>query len=587
MKTALFTIIILLNIIRPVSAQRNEEILKPERVYLHTDRDLYIAGEYLFYTLYLQGNPGKMSKYAYLIIRDKNNSYASNIRLEINDQMAFGSIYLPDTLSSGIYQIVCYTNCMRNEVEEAYFKKEIAITNRFDEKIDLFPDTVPGISSISSSQYSGIINVNENLTIHLDKQVFSQREKISLSIESNNIPNDSIVHFSVSISEILAGITTGPSISEYFGNNHITSNTGESNQDHCRFFPEIDGPILQGEVSSMSQSVEGKDTIKIKATNSVKNYTLLVSAIDSIVNMQVTTTDSSGSFVFFLNPYYDGKELIVRLKENVNSTIIPDDKFRLIHPFSPSDMYNVPGMKDYMKRIGKIARVRKFYSKPAAIITEKKFLPSMTIPRIYYKQYYTIYPSDFLELPDFIEISKEIVPALKVRKTGDKFVSGFLNLQYQTKINDEPAIFLDGVPIDDVNQIINLGTSKIKRIESIPVNRHYGEMSFSGILAIFSKDLEINNIQFKTPTIKYQSLSSQPHTKPESFKQIDNSKHIPDLRQLLLWEPEITLKKNEKHQIECYASDLQGQYQINIQGITSKGNPVSGTATFVVQFKSN
>jgi hypothetical protein len=274
----------------------------------------------------------------------------------------------------------------------------------------------------------------------------------------------------------------------------------------------------------------------------------------------------------------------VRLKENVNSAIVPDEKFSLFQTFTPSGKFSIPGLRDYLIRISKIAQFQNFYSNQPSIITKKKFLPSKTIPRVYYKQYSTVYPSDFLELPDFIEISKEIVPALRLRKTDDKYVSTYVNLLNQSSINAEPTIFLDGVPIDDVNQIINMGSARIERIESLPVPRAYGELSFSGILAIFSKDREINNIQFKTPTIKYQTLSSESYTKPEAFKPVDNSKHIPDLRQLLLWEPEIILGKNEKRQISCYASDLQGKFRINIQGITSDGNPVSGSAVFSVKF---
>jgi len=583
MKTVLVTILLFLNTFLSVSAQKNDELLKPERVYLHTDRNIYIAGEHLFYTLYLHGSPGQISNFAYLLLRDRHNHSAANVRLEINNQIAFGSLFLSDTLSSGIYQIVCYTNCMKNEGEEAYFYKEIIIVNRFDEKMNLF--TGPGnaaASDTSFAQNTGIIKTTENLIIHLNKLEFDQREKISFSLESNFLPDDSIAHLSVSISEILPGIPVEPSISEYFGNSHKNSDMGVLNRNQCSFVPEINGPVMQGKVLPMTLS----DSINTNARNPIKNYTVLVSTVDSIVNMQFTTTDSLGSFSLILNPYYNGKELIVRLKRNVNSTIFTDDKFSIIQQFTPSGLFNVAGLKDYIIRTGRIAQIQKFYREQTAIITEKEFLPSKTIPRVFYKQYSTIFPSDFLELEDFAEISKEIVPLLKVRKIDGKFVSGYQDLQDQTHINIEPTIFLDGVPIDDVNQIINLGSSKIKRIESLPETRFYGEISFSGILAIFSKDLEINNIQFKTPAIRYQALSSQSYTKPEPFKPTDNPNHFPDLRQLLLWEPEIILKKNEKKQIECYASDLQGIYRINIQGISFNGSTVNGSAVFIIQSKS-
>jgi hypothetical protein len=112
-------------------------------------------------------------------------------------------------------------------------------------------------------------------------------------------------------------------------------------------------------------------------------------------------------------------------------------------------------------------------------------------------------------------------------------------------------------------------------------------MSITGILGIFSKNLEINNIQFKTPTIRYQSLSSQSYTKPEYYKPSNLKEHIPDVRQVLLWDPDITLHYNEIHQIEFYTSDLQGNYRISIQGITSNGLAVNGAAIITVKSNSN
>ena len=541
----------------------------------------------MFYSLYLQGNAGQMSKYAYLIIRDQNNTFVINSRLEINNQVAYGTVPLSDTLNTGIYQIICYTSCMRNHSEELYFNKEIVIANRFDKKLNLFPDSLNVLKADTSvSQDSVNKSDNGNLVLRIDRKVFYQREKISFSIETGSIPGNLTTRLSVSVKEIIQGIPTLPSIYEYFNNTTKWENKVESKESLCRFTPEINGAVIEGNVLKLSGQANQSDSVKNIDAGLPPPYTLLVSTTDSIVNLQYTSTDSSGSFRIHLSPYYEGKDLFIRIKENVKATIQTENKFNLIQPFYPSGNFNVPGFRPNLLRSENIVQVQKFYNLQQSITTLKEFLPGGIVPRIYFRDYSTVFPSDFIEMNDFLEISKEIVPALKVRKVGDKYVSGYINFQDQANKTEEPSFFLDGVPIDDVNQILSLGTRQIKRIESLPFNRYYGDMTFQGILALFSKDLLINRIEFKTPTIKYQSLSSQSYTKQELYKPVDVNSHIPDMRQLLLWDPDIVLKKSEKKQIEFYASDLQGKYLINIQGITNTGEPVNCSATIVIQSRS-
>jgi len=579
MKKVLYAFLILFNSFFSVIAQNNNGSLKTEKIYLHTDRDTYISGEYLSYKLYIDGNPGQLSKYAYLIIRDKNNSYVTNVRLEIIDRVAFGTLFLPDTLSTGIYQMICYTNCMRNYPEETYFNKEIVIANRFDKKLNYFTDSLNIKTQDAANTENDVSSrANENLIIHPDKLTFSQREKISFSIESGKTSDNIISNLSVSVSEIVPGISRVPSISEYFHNISIREKALEPKENVCYYYPEVYGPVIQGRVLTESHSDNKLDSVNPGNSAGTKNYIVLISTADSIVNMQYTKTDSLGSFRIHLNPYYEGKDLFIKLKENAEATIDPDNKFILNQPFYPSEKFNIAGIRNALLRGSSIVQIQKFYNKQATITDVKDFYPGKIVPRVYFNHYSTIFPADFIELNDFIEISKEIVPALKVRKTGDRYVSGFINFQDNINRNAEPEIFLDGVPVDDISQIINLGTSQINRIETLQVTRVFGEMYFSGILAVFSKNILINKIQFKTPAIKLQALLSQAYSKPELFKPTENRRHIPDLRQLLLWEPEIILQKNENQQVECYASDLPGKYRINVQGITSDGFPVNGSA---------
>jgi hypothetical protein len=475
---------------------------------------------------------------------------------------------------------------MRNEGEDSYFTKEIIILNRFDKKLERFDSTLY-INPSANYAITDSVNKaeNENLLIRLDKQIYKTREKVNFSIDAGNIKDDSIIKLSVSVSEIIPGSRNEPSITGYFSNSGKSEKAGESGQKQYKYQAEIKGTIIDGRIvpvqHSDNQSLYGNKNDKADTMS----YTVLVSTPDTIANMQYTATDSSGSFRFLLNPYYEGKELIIRLKENESAVIDLDDKFKINKPYIPSDLFTGPGVRPYLIRSLKISEVQRYYTERFEINTGNKIEHNMAIPRVYYNPYSRVFPADYLPLPDFIEISRELLPALKVRKLNDNYVSSFIDIKNKDIPSIEPVIFLDGVPIDDVNQIINLGTNEIKRIELLPVIRYYGEMPLSGILAVFSKNLEINNIQFKTPTIRYQSISSQSFTKPDHYVP-DNNNHVPDLRQVLLWDPEIQMYNKEKLQIECYTSDLHGKYRISVQGLTSGGLPVNGSAIFTVKSKS-
>jgi len=446
-----------LNCYCPGIAQDNSLAPETERIFLHTDRNVYMTGEYLYYKLYLKGVIGRESKYAYLVIRDIQNVPVTQIRVEINNQTAFGSIYLSDTLHSDIYQMVCYTNCMRNSGEDSFFNKEVVIANRFDKEFSLLNNPFhDDSSSVFHNQSLECTTGNENLIIHLGKEIFDQREKVIFSVEPQDINKYSLLEFSVSISEIAPDISAEPSISEYFNKVFEASPNEEPVQNQCNFLPEINGTVIKGQISTsqFNSNLAANHSEDIKINNEF--YTLLVSARDSLVNMQYAKTDSLGKFSFFLNPYYEGKELFMQLQEKVNAVIEIDDKLRLTKPFTPSVRFNMPGIRDYMNRSKNILEVQRYYSEKPLLIFENEFQPATTIPRVYYKPSLSVLPEDYIDLSDFIEISREILPSIKVRKSNDNYILSFTGTLEKSYNNYKPIIFLDGVPINDTNRILHI-----------------------------------------------------------------------------------------------------------------------------------
>ena len=127
----------------PLQAERWGVSSNPrETLFLHTDRDLYVAGENLFFDLSLFSEPNSRagsSGFAYIALRN-NQGTIKRITVALDRQSANGELYLPDTLSSGYYELVAFTNWMRNAGEEWYFRKPIFVANRFDTTLEaLYP----------------------------------------------------------------------------------------------------------------------------------------------------------------------------------------------------------------------------------------------------------------------------------------------------------------------------------------------------------------------------------------------------------------------------------------------------------------
>src|SRR5579863_1330031 len=104
-----------------------------EKIFVHTDKEFYLAGEICWFKFYLvdaNGNhPLDLSKVAYLELMDKDNRPVLQSKIGLRDGHGDGSVYLPLALRSGHYKLRAYTSWMKNFGVNGFFEKNLTVVN--------------------------------------------------------------------------------------------------------------------------------------------------------------------------------------------------------------------------------------------------------------------------------------------------------------------------------------------------------------------------------------------------------------------------------------------------------------------------
>ncbi|RYF95020.1 MAG: hypothetical protein EOO00_04830, partial [Chitinophagaceae bacterium] len=78
-----------------------------EKIYLHTDKAMYVAGEIVWFKVYTvdaaTNRSLDFSKVAYVEVLDRNNKPVLQAKVELMEKGGAGSLYIPLTVTSDFY----------------------------------------------------------------------------------------------------------------------------------------------------------------------------------------------------------------------------------------------------------------------------------------------------------------------------------------------------------------------------------------------------------------------------------------------------------------------------------------------------
>ena len=124
-----------------------------EKVYVHQDRTQYAAGETLWFKVY-QSSSGQYpvnSGIVYVELIDGLNRPVAETKWKLTDGMASGHIDLPDSLTTGFYQLRAYTQWMQNFEPSGFFTREVAVSAKYPDPYALTTDFVVQEKAISAT----------------------------------------------------------------------------------------------------------------------------------------------------------------------------------------------------------------------------------------------------------------------------------------------------------------------------------------------------------------------------------------------------------------------------------------------------
>ncbi|HKZ39098.1 MAG TPA: hypothetical protein VJ184_15655, partial [Chryseolinea sp.] len=202
----------------------------------------------------------------------------------------------------------------------------------------------------------------------------------------------------------------------------------------------------------------------------------------------------------------------------------------------------------------------------------------------------TYYLDDYTRFTVMEEVMREYVPGVMVRKRKDGFHFMVLDNIRKAVFQNNPLILVDGIPVFDVDKIMEFEPIKIKKLEVLTRKYYLGPLVLNGIVSYttYTGDLAGLQLNPQSVSLDYEGLQLQRvFYSPQYNDQKQRESRIPDRRNLLYWAPKITLNKEGKRQLEFYTSDLTGDYTIVIEGLTRDGLAGSTEQTFSVKQFNN
>ena len=528
-----------------------------EKVYLHTDKPYYYAGDSLFFKGYFAyGNPylrDGLSKVLHVELISEDRDILLAKKYPIRDGIVVGDLQLPDSLEGERYYLRAYTNWMRNYGPNQYFMQALPVLNPYKRIV-----ATEGISQW----------INQGVKLQSNKINFGPREEVNVTLQLSDPkgrPAPATLSVSVWDAEQLVPIRRETDIQKSLELSEIPETLGTD-----RFSYPIETSI----------AVTGKVT-DAKGRGIGTDVTAFVNEFQGMIEL---TSNAAGDFAMANMEFYGamrlglvaadkkGRPLNVQLQEPLKAPVVLPQVpyFPKVTTLATPAKIPDPEVANPEAKEEKV-RPKAIYGNPDFVIEGEKLTKTGSAT-------------------DLVNSLVGNIPGAQVTLVGG---TGQQTIRLRGGATSafssmEPIVMVDGVVL--VGGGMSTAADNIRTINPFDIDRvevvsrmvpMLGDQGKNGVIAIYLKDRLAEDGESPLKSQGIVSYTLEGFQVPSEFVLRTYGPGDPvagkDDRQTLYWNPYLVTNENGELALSFFSNDMGGAVVIEVRGLTVEGNPIQGT----------
>jgi len=554
----------------PISAQ--ERVV--ERTFLSTDKDVYVAGESVWYSAFcldagtLRYSP--VSSVAYVELHSADGLAATS-KVALVGGRGGGRLQLPTSLPTGNYRLIVYTSQNKDEVDydyEGLAAKTIAVFNVFSSE-----RVKGGVEVVDAAEYEQLrCPVGAG---HDEDQRHPRLDRGSLGLTwadgvlTLTNPTSETLSLSLSVWHDDGFAATGnPGIDQFVADcRQVGGRTfrGET-------IPDYEGEVIRGRVTGFSEAIIPQ----------LIGHHAFISTPSDKSDIYAAPIREDGTLIFYTANIYGNKECVCEIEG-----LSPESNchIELISPFVNAAVTPAAPLviSDALSDALKARRVRMQIERQFEADTLYDFLPVRGDGLFDEEACVRYVLDDYTRFHSLEEDFIEFMTELRARKGPDG------KTRIQVRLNEdaagvgfaeEPAlVLLDGVPVFDHAKMMAYDPLLIESVSVYPQTCFVGSRIFKGIVNFVTYKRNLPGFTFdgSTRVVDWQGVSWPQASTGAQLSDVDT---YPDYRQTIYWHPLLQIGAGQTLTIPICLPDYKGSFVVEAEGLSASGAPITSRLSF-------